>query len=190
MLCYKSFNFKTKHQRVNNISVNKLIQQLTQRLAPLFSSADQPIIVGIETGGYLIAKSLYNYLKPDTELGKLNITFYRDDFTKTGLHPTVKPSNLPLDIDGKTIILVDDVLYSGRTVRAAMNELFDYGRPDKILLAILIDRGGRELPIQADFVGQTINLEVDEQIKLEDSDTLTLSIHKNTINLNSKLSQF
>ncbi len=166
---------------MTDLSVNKLIQQLTAELAPLFSSTDQPVIVGIETGGYLIAKALYDNLNPDTELGKLNITFYRDDFTKTGLHPTVKPSNLPSDIDGKTIILVDDVLYSGRTVRAAMNELFDYGRPDKILLAILIDRGGRELPIQADYVGQTIDLAEDEQIKLSGQDSLNLRIQKNKI---------
>ncbi len=168
---------------MTELSVNKLIQQLTESLSPLFSSEDQPVIVGIETGGYLVAKALYNNLKPDNELGKLNITFYRDDFTKIGLHPTVKPSNLPTNIDGKTIILVDDVLYSGRTVRAAMNELFDYGRPDKILLVILIDRGGRELPIQADFIGQTIDLAEDEQIKLTDQDSLTLSIQKNKIDL-------
>ena len=164
---------------MTNLSVNKLIQQLSETLTPLFATPDQPILVGIETGGYLIAQSLYEKLKPDTELGKLNITFYRDDFTKTGLHPTVKPSSLPTNIDGKTIILVDDVLYSGRTVRAAMNELFDYGRPDKILLAILIDRGGRELPIQADFIGQTIKLDEHEQIKLEGTETLTLSKQKN-----------
>jgi len=168
---------------VTNLSVNELIQQLTKALAPLFTTADQPIIVGIETGGYLIAKSLYENLNPETELGKLNITFYRDDFTKTGLHPTVKPSSLPTNIDGKTIVLVDDVLYSGRTVRAAMNELFDYGRPEKILLAILVDRGGRELPIQADYVAETIELADDEQIKLVESDSLTLSIQKNKTQL-------
>lgn len=152
---------------MTDLSVESLINQLTETLAPLFSTTNQPIIVGIETGGYRIAQALHNNIHPDTELGKLNITFYRDDFTKIGLHPTVKPSSLPPNLDGKTIILVDDVLYSGRTIRAAMNELFDYGRPDKILLAILIDRGDRELPIQADFVGQRITLEKDEQIKLE-----------------------
>ena len=164
---------------MTDLTVEPLIERLSEALTPLFSTADQPIIVGIETGGYLIAKELYNRIRPNTELGKLNITFYRDDFTKIGLHPAVKPSSLPTDIDGKTIILVDDVLYSGRTVRAAMNELFDYGRPDKILLAILIDRGGRELPIQADYTGQHVTLADDEQIKLEGSETLTLSIHKN-----------
>lgn len=181
LLCYKTPTLKINLQEVTDLSVKKLIQHLTETLAPLFTSDNTPVIVGIETGGYLIAQSLYQNLKPDTELGKLNITFYRDDFTKIGLHPTVKPSSLPTNIDGKTIILVDDVLHSGRTVRAAMNELFDYGRPDKILLAILIDRGGRELPIQADFVGHSINLAEDEQIKLSGKETLILNIQKNSV---------
>jgi pyrimidine operon attenuation protein / uracil phosphoribosyltransferase len=152
---------------VTNISVPPIIDKLCNDLAPLFSSAQQPVIVGIETGGYWIAQEIHQRLKPETELGKLNITFYRDDFTKIGLHPTVKPSRLPNDIDGKTIILVDDVLHSGRTIRAAMNEIFDYGRPDKIVLAILIDRGDRDLPIQADYVGHRVSLKKNEQIKLE-----------------------
>ncbi len=163
---------------MTELSAQPLVQKLADQLAPLFSANDQPIIVGIETGGYLVARMLHQMLRPDTELGKLNITFYRDDFTKIGLHPTVNPSSLPTDIDGKTIVLVDDVLYSGRTVRAAMNELFDYGRPDRIVLAILVDRGGRELPIQADYVGQHITLGDDEQVKLEGDDPLTLNIHK------------
>lgn len=163
---------------MTDLSVEPLIKKLTQALAPFFSTARQPIIIGIETGGYWVAQALHKNLSPDTDLGKLNITFYRDDYTKIGLHPTVKPSSLPTDIDGKTIILVDDVLYSGRTIRAAMNELFDYGRPDRIILAILIDRGGRELPVQADFVGQTISLNQNEQIKLEGPEPFKLSIQK------------
>jgi pyrimidine operon attenuation protein/uracil phosphoribosyltransferase len=161
---------------VTDLSVDTLIKQLAEALAPLFSTPDQPIIIGIETGGYWIAKTLHDILNPATELGKLNITFYRDDYTKIGLHPTVKPSSLPTDIDGKTIVLVDDVLHSGRTVRAAMNELFDYGRPEKILLAILIDRGDRDLPVQADFVAQTMSLAKHEQIKLEGPAPFTLRI--------------
>lgn len=161
---------------VADLSVEPLIQRLTESIKPLFTSADQPIIIGIETGGYLIARALYNNIAPATELGKLNITFYRDDYTKIGLHPTVKPSSLPMDIDGRTIILVDDVIYSGRTIRAAMNELFDYGRPERIILVILIDRGGRELPIQPDYVGQTINLDKGELIKLEGPEPFTLHI--------------
>ena len=164
-------------------SVETLIVKLTQALKPYFPSnltpAEQPIIIGIETGGYWIANAIHQVIAPDTDLGRLNITFYRDDFTKTGLHPTVKPSNLPTDIDGKTIILVDDVLYSGRTIRAAMNEIFDYGRPQRIILVILIDRGEREIPIQADIVAETMRLDPGNHIKLDGPEPLRLSIKSN-----------
>ena len=160
--------------------VESLIDTLTQALKPYFPTSQpqdqQPIIVGIETGGYWVAKAIHQVIKPETDLGRLNISFYRDDFTKSGLHPTVKPSSLPTDIDGKTIILVDDVLYSGRTIRAAMNEIFDYGRPQRIILAILIDRGEREIPIQADIVADRIELKPGEHIKLEGPDPLVLTI--------------
>ena len=157
--------------------VEPLIEKLSQALTPYFSSpAAQPIIVGIETGGAWIAERLHQRIVPDTELGRLNISFYRDDFTRSGLHPTVKPSSLPSEIDDKTIILVDDVLHSGRTVRAAMNEIFDYGRPKKIILVILIDRGEREIPIQADIVGATTELDSGSHIKLEGPDPLRLVI--------------
>jgi len=156
-------------------SVESLIEKLTQALTPYFSSPEsQPCIVDIETGGVWIAEQLHQRIAPNTELGRLNISFYRDDFTRIGLHPTVKPSSLPTDIDDKTIILVDDVLQSGRTVRAAMNEIFDYGRPKKILLAILIDRGEREIPVQADFVGATMQLDSGSHIKLEGPEPLKL----------------
>jgi pyrimidine operon attenuation protein/uracil phosphoribosyltransferase len=158
--------------------VDQLLAQLQQQLAPLFSQSHPPLIVGIETGGYWIAEHLRECLAPDAPLGKLNITFYRDDFTKIGLHPTVKPSHLPMDIDGETILLVDDVIHSGRTIRAAMNELFDYGRPQRILLATLIDRGGRELPIQPDFIAARMPLEADRQIKLEGPEPLALRIQR------------
>ena len=164
-------------------SVESLIEKLTRALKPYFPSnltvADQPIIIGIETGGYWIANAIHQAIGPGTDLGRLNITFYRDDFTKIGLHPTVKPSSLPIDIDGKTIILIDDVLHSGRTVRAAMNEIFDYGRPQRIILAILIDRGEHEIPIQADIVAETIELEPGDHIKLEGPDPLRLAIKSN-----------
>ena len=156
-------------------SVESLIEKLTQALTPYFSAPEsQPVIVGIETGGAWIAEQLHQRIAPNTELGRLNISFYRDDFTRKGLHPTVKPSSLPTDIDDKTIILVDDVLQSGRTVRAAMNEIFDYGRPKKILLAILIDRGEREIPVQADIVGATMQLDSGSHIKLEGPEPLKL----------------
>ncbi len=158
-------------------SVENLIDQLTEALIPYFSDPDnQPIIVGIETGGAWIAERIHARIAPATELGRLNISFYRDDFTRIGLHPTVKPSSLPPGIDDGTVILIDDVLHSGRTVRAAMNELFDYGRPKRILLAILIDRGQREIPIQADFVGASLELDAGSHIKLEGPDDLSLVI--------------
>ena len=157
--------------------VASLIEKLTQALTPFFSSSqEQPIIVGIETGGAWIAEHLHRAIGADTELGRLNISFYRDDFTRSGLHPTVKPSSLPTDIDDKTIILVDDVLHSGRTVRAAMNEIFDYGRPRRIVLAILIDRGEREIPVQADYVGATMELDSGSHIKLEGPEPMRLVI--------------
>ena len=159
-------------------SVESLIEKLTQALTPYFSNPEsQPVIVGIETGGAWIAEQIQQRIAPGAELGRLNISFYRDDYTRIGLHPTVKPSSLPTAIDDQTIILVDDVLQSGRTVRAAMNELFDYGRPSKILLAILIDRGEREIPVQADFVGATLQLDPGSHIKLEGPEALELVIN-------------
>jgi pyrimidine operon attenuation protein/uracil phosphoribosyltransferase len=161
-------------------SAEILIEKLILALKPYFPSnlppADQPVIIGIETGGYWIADAIHKAIDPGTNLGRLNINFYRDDFTKIGLHPTVKPSSLPTDIDGKTIILVDDVLHSGRTIRAAMNEIFDYGRPKRIILAILIDRGEREIPIQADCVAETIQLQPGDHIKLDGPQPLQLTI--------------
>jgi len=158
-------------------TVESLIDKLSQALTPYFSNPEsQPVIVGIETGGAWIAERLRQRIAPNAELGRLNISFYRDDFTRSGLHPTVKPSSLPTDIDDRTIVLVDDVLHSGRTVRAAMNEIFDYGRPKRIVLAILIDRGEREIPIQADVVGATMDLDSDSHIKLEGPEPLRLVI--------------
>ena len=115
-------------------------------------------IVGIHTGGAWLAKELHGLLGLSTPLGTLDISFYRDDFERIGLHPEVKPSDIPFDVDGADIVLVDDVLYTGRTVRAAINELFDYGRPARIRLAVLVDRRGRELPIEAGFVGIKLDL--------------------------------
>ena len=158
-------------------AVESLLDKLSQALTPYFSSPEsQPVIVGIETGGAWIAERLRQRIAPDAELGRLNISFYRDDFTRSGLHPTVEPSSLPTDIDDRTIVLVDDVLHSGRTIRAAMNEIFDYGRPRRIVLAILIDRGEREIPIQADVVGATMELDAGSHIKLEGPEPLRLVV--------------
>jgi pyrimidine operon attenuation protein/uracil phosphoribosyltransferase len=121
-------------------------------------------LVGVHTGGVWLAQRLREDLHVPHEVGILDISFYRDDFSRSGLNPTVRPSSIAFDVEGAEIVLVDDVLYTGRTVRAAMNELFDYGRPARIDLAVLIDRGGRELPIAPTVVGRRI--EVPEEISV------------------------
>jgi pyrimidine operon attenuation protein/uracil phosphoribosyltransferase len=134
-------------------------------------------LVGIHTGGVWIAEWLHKALGIKTPLGTLDISFYRDDFSQRGLHPEVKTTHLPFSVDDHPIILVDDVLYTGRTVRAAMNELFDYGRPAAIHLAVLIDRGGRQLPIQADFAGTRIELPAGQNIQLKRNEQGSLILH-------------
>jgi len=153
----------------------QLIQKMANDLAPYLQDKNEIVMVGIHTGGAWIAKQLHDTLHIESELGLLDISFYRDDFSQNGLHPSVKDSQLP-DIENKTIILVDDVIMSGRTIRAAMNELFDYGRPEKIILACLLDVGHRELPIQADVVGEKIDCPLTQRIKLSGPDELSLSI--------------
>ncbi len=140
------------------------------------SGIDDPLMVGIHTGGAWVAEALHRRLGLDTPLGTLSITFYRDDFTRIGLHPQVRPSNLPFDLDGRHVVLVDDVLYTGRTVRAALNELFDYGRPASVKLAVLVTRPGRELPICADVSATELALAPGEHVKLTGPDPLQLVI--------------
>ncbi len=153
-----------------------LIRQLADAIAPTLTP--DTIIVGIHTGGAWVAERLHALLQCTTPLGTLDISFYRDDFSRIGLHPQVKPSNLPVDLENRNILLVDDVLHSGRTVRAAMNELFDYGRPASIRLAVLVDRNDHELPIRPDFAVVVIAVPDNQNINLSrlDDGHLTLSL--------------
>src|SRR5512143_3047351 len=144
---------------------NTLIARLADAIAPTL--APDTLVVGIHTGGVWVAERLHALLQCTLPLGTLDISFYRDDFSRIGLHPQVKPSNLPFDLEGRAILLVDDVLYTGRTIRAAMNELFDYGRPASIRLAALVDRGGRELPISAQFLGAQVKVTSGQSIELQ-----------------------
>ncbi len=137
-----------------------------------------PLMIGIYTGGVWIAERLRQALGIQEPLGTLDISFYRDDFTRLGMHPQVKTSNLPVNIEDRHIILVDDVLHTGRTIRAALNEIFDYGRPASVLLAALIVRDGRELPIQADVTGHYLKLNKNQHVKLSGPDKLTLNIQE------------
>ena len=136
----------------------------------------RPLMVGVHTGGVWIAQLLHRRAKLEEPLGTLDISFYRDDFTRIGMNPEVKNSDLPVAIDDRHIILVDDVMHTGRTTRAAMNVLFDYGRPASIVLAVLVERNGRELPIRADVAGAQIQLKDHQHIKLSGPDPLALSI--------------
>lgn len=161
-------------------SVDTLIDRLADALPGLVAERgmDRPLMIGIHTGGAWVAQRLHQQLGFDEPLGTLDISFYRDDFSRIGMNPQVRPSHLPVDIDGRHIILVDDVLYTGRTIRAALNEIFDWGRPASVLLAVLIDRGERELPIAADAVGQTLKLPPGEQIKLQGPNPLSMVIQQ------------
>jgi pyrimidine operon attenuation protein/uracil phosphoribosyltransferase len=141
-----------------------LCQELARRLRS--GVTDSTGLVGIRTGGAWLAERLHQELKLATPLGALDIAFYRDDFDTAGLRHQVKPSQIPFDVNGRHIILVDDVLYTGRTVRAAMNELFDYGRPGKIELAALVDRGERQLPITAQYVGAALAVPAGKLLRL------------------------
>jgi pyrimidine operon attenuation protein/uracil phosphoribosyltransferase len=118
--------------------------------------AHDAALVGIYSGGAWVAERLAARLPGVHPLGFIDVSYYRDDYDIAGLKPNARRTTLPFDVAGATIVLVDDVLYTGRSVRAAINELFDFGRPDRIELAVLVDRGGRELPIAADFVGAKV----------------------------------
>lgn len=142
----------------------QLLASLTDRMRP--AVGPDTGLVGIHTGGVWLAERLHQALGLRLPLGTLDVSFYRDDFSRKGLRRNVKSSDIPFDVDGCDLIIVDDVLYTGRTIRAAMNELFDYGRPARIRLAALVDRGGRELPISADFSGATVSADADESIEL------------------------
>jgi len=135
-------------------------------------------IVGIHSGGAWLAERLAADLGLQARLGFIDVSFYRDDYARKGLHPDVKPTQIGFNVDRATIVLVDDVLYTGRTTRAAINVLFDYGRPARIMLAALADRGGRELPVAADFVGTTVTVDQDKLLSLARApdNTLTLTI--------------
>lgn len=122
--------------------------------------------VGIYSGGAWIAERLARAIDGDHPVGFIDVSFYRDDFSRTGLKPEVKRTELPFEVEGATIVLVDDVLYTGRSVRAAINELFDYGRPACIELAVLVDRGGRELPIEPTYAGARLAVARDLSIVL------------------------
>ena len=143
-------------------------EALARSLADSMRGAISPDagLVGIYTGGAWVAERLHRALGLATPLGVLAVTLHRDDFGRIGLHRESRRSQIPFAVDDREVILVDDVLHTGRTLRAALNELFDFGRPRAVRLAVLADRGGRELPVAADFVGARVEVARDEELVL------------------------
>jgi pyrimidine operon attenuation protein / uracil phosphoribosyltransferase len=162
----------------NRLDVTALLDILEQNLKHLILERHliNPLMLGIRTGGVWIAEQLHARLEIAEPLGLLDISFYRDDFSQIGMHPNVKPSHLPHQIDGRDVILIDDVFYTGRTIRAALNEIFDYGRPAQVILAVLLERDGRQIPIRPDCCGAICHLEPGQRIKLTGPEPLNLHL--------------
>ncbi len=161
---------------LQTIDIEATLAYMADELKPRL--ALNPIMIGVHTGGVWVASRLHRALDLIEPAGTLDISFYRDDFTRVGVNPQVKTSNLPVNLDGRHVILVDDVLHTGRTVRAALNEIFDYGRPASVVLAVLICRDGRELPVEAQVIGHTLKLGKGEHIKLVGPEPLSLVIQR------------
>jgi len=162
------------------LSVDALLDKMASETRALIARRNlkDPLMIGIRTGGVWLAERLHRQLELTDPLGILDISFYRDDFTQVGINPKVQPSQLPCATEGRDLLLVDDVIMSGRTIRAALNELFDYGRPASVSLITLLDLQRRELPIQADVIGGTLALGPDQLVKLNGPEPLTLTIRQ------------
>jgi pyrimidine operon attenuation protein/uracil phosphoribosyltransferase len=157
-----------------NALLDRLVNDVRVRIA--LRSRDEPLMIGIQTGGLWVAEALALRLGLGAPVGRLDIGFYRDDFARSGLAAAQPPTQLPWPIEGRHVLLVDDVLYTGRTIRAAINEIFDYGRPASITLAVLVARDGRELPIEADVCGAQMALPAGSSLKLRGPDPLRLEL--------------
>jgi pyrimidine operon attenuation protein/uracil phosphoribosyltransferase len=147
---------------------DRTLRRMADEIVELNNGIEGLVIVGIQRRGVQLAAQIVSTIAErehmDVPQGALDITLYRDDLQTVGPRPLVGQTRIPVDIDGKHVVIVDDVLYTGRTIRAALDELADFGRPRRIGLAVLIDRGGRELPIQPDIVGKTISLEPSQRV--------------------------
>lgn len=152
------------------LDAEALYRALAAQIKAALKPVPDAVIVGIHSGGAWLAERLAADLGLEDRLGFVDVSFYRDDYAEKGLRPDVKPSQIPFEVEGTTVLLVDDVLYTGRTTRAAINELFDYGRPARVMLAALVDRGARELPIAADFVAQHLSVKTNQSIVLHRAD--------------------
>jgi pyrimidine operon attenuation protein / uracil phosphoribosyltransferase len=149
-------------------AIVRTLRRMADEIVELNDGTDALVLVGIQRRGVQLAARLVSTIREregaEVAQGALDITLYRDDLQTVGPRPVVGPTYLPWELDGKHVVIIDDVLYTGRTVRAALDELADFGRPANISLAVLIDRGGRELPIQPDVVGKKVEVAEDERV--------------------------
>lgn len=156
---------------MDEAALKRAMMRIAHEIIERNNGLDDVCLIGVQRRGVPMAKMIRDNLKSvegvDVPLGILDITFYRDDLSKLNAHPVVNGTHLPFDINNKKIVLVDDVLYTGRTVRSAIDAIFDMGRPAAIELAILIDRGHRELPFRADFIGKNVPTSKAEIIHVE-----------------------
>lgn len=155
---------------LDNNDINRAIRRMAHEIIEKNKGTEKLCLVGIQKGGVTLAKKLASQIElieqSVIEVGILDITFYRDDLNTKDEQPVVKRTEIPCAIDDKTVVLVDDVLFTGRSIRAAMDALIDYGRPAYIQLAVLIDRGHRELPIRADYAGKNIPTSFNDRIEV------------------------
>jgi len=164
-----------KKEIMNEKSIERAIKRIAFQIVEKNKGLQDVCLVGIRTRGVPMAKKLANYLSEienkKVPLGVLDITLYRDDLSKISENPLLKGSEIGFDVEGKKIILVDDVLYTGRTIRAAISGILDFGRPAEVKLCVLIDRGHHEMPIQADYIGKSVPTSKDEVIKVTFNET-------------------
>jgi pyrimidine operon attenuation protein / uracil phosphoribosyltransferase len=162
---------KDMKELLDGQAMDRVLSRLTHEILERNKGADDLVLVGVCSGGVPLARCLREKIQAiegvDVPVGSVDITLYRDDLSKTVFQPQLKRTDIPFSIDGRKVVLVDDVLYTGRTIRAAMDALIDFGRPSCIQLAVLIDRGHRELPIRADFVGRNLPTSSEEMVEVD-----------------------
>lgn len=169
--------YKIKSKVLDKEGIKRTIRRISHEIVEKNKGVEDLVVIGIKSRGAFLAerivKDLKSIEKKDVPVGALDITLYRDDLTEVSEQPVLHATEIDFDITGKKIILVDDVLFTGRTVRCALDELIDFGRPANIQLAVLIDRGHRELPIRPDFVGKNVPTAVTEsvEVRLKESDS-------------------
>lgn len=156
------------NQIINSEEMNRAITRIAHEILEKNKGIERLALIGIRTGGAILARRFQNQIhlieKCEVPIGLLDITLYRDDLTEIGPQPNVGETEIDFNVDGKRVILVDDVLFTGRTIRCALDALIDFGRPEVIQLAVLIDRGHRELPIKPDYVGKNIPTAKNEKV--------------------------